>query len=65
MIKDVFVGSRQTYGTRRIKKQVERLYGLVISRRRIRKIMKKLGLNCKNKPGFRVLTTNSNHNYAI
>jgi len=27
--------------------------------------MKKLGFNCRNKRRFRVLTTNSNHNYAI
>lgn len=65
MIRDVFIDSRQTYGTRRIKKQLERLYGLVLSRRRIGKIMKKLGFNSKNKRRFRVLTTNSNHNYAI
>ena len=65
MIKNVFISSRQTYGTRRIKKQLERLYGLIVSRRRIGKIMKKLGLNSRNKRRFRVLTTNSNHNYAI
>ena len=35
IIEGVFVGSRQTYGTRRMKKQLERLYGLIISRRRI------------------------------
>ena len=44
---------------------MERLYGLIISRRRIGKIMMKLGLNSRNKRRFRVLTTNSNHNYAI
>lgn len=64
-IEGVFVGSRQTYGTRRIKKQLERLYGLIISRRRIGHIMKKLGLNTRNKRRFRVLTTDSNHSCAI
>ncbi len=64
-IKGVFIGSRQTYGTRRMKKQLERLCGLIISRRRIGRIMKKLGLNTRNKRRFRVLTTNSNHNYTI
>ncbi len=64
-IEGVFIGSRQTYGTRRMKKQLERLYGLIISRRRIGHIMKKLGLNTRNKRRFRVLTTDSNHNYAI
>ena len=65
MIQDTFISSRQTYGTRRIKKQLVYWYGLIISRRRIGCIMKKLGLNCRNKRRFRVLTTNSNHNYAI
>ena len=65
LIKDTFIGARQTYGTRRIKKKLEQLYGLVTSRRRIARIMKKLGLNTRNKRRFRVLTTNSNHNYAI
>jgi len=64
-IEDVFMGSRQTYGTRRMKKQLEYLYGVIVSRRRIGHIMKKLGLNTCNKRRFRVLTTDSNHNYAI
>jgi len=64
LIKDTFIGSRQTYGTRRIKKQLEKLYGLILSRRRIGRIMKKESLNSRNKRRFRVLTTNSNHNYA-
>jgi transposase InsO family protein len=65
LIKDTFIGSRQTYGTRRIKKQLEQLYGLIISRRRIGSIMKKQGLNSRSRRRFRVLTTDSNHNYAI
>jgi len=35
LIKDVFIGSCKTYGTRRFKKQIEQLYGLIVSRRRI------------------------------
>lgn len=65
MIKDIFLGTYQTYGTRRLKKRLEQLYGLIVSRRRIARIMKKLGLSCRNKRRFRVLTTNSNHTYAI
>lgn len=65
MIKDIFLATYQTYGTRRMKKRLEHLYGLMISRRRIGRIMKKLGLSCRNKRRFRVLTTNSNHTYAI
>lgn len=48
-----------------MKKRLEQLYGFIISRRRIARIMKKLGLSCRNKRRFRVLTTNSNHTYAI
>ena len=65
MIKDIFLSTYQTYGTRRMKKQLEHLYGLILSRRRIGRILKKLGLSCRNKRRFRVLTTNSNHTYAI
>jgi len=65
LVKDTFIGSRQTYGTRRLKKRLEGLYGLVLSRRHIGQIMKKQGLNTRNKRRFRVLTTDSNHNYAI
>jgi transposase InsO family protein len=65
LVKNVFITSRKTYGTRRIKKRLEQLYGLIISRRKIGKIMYKLGLKCLNKRRFRVQTTNSNHNYMI
>ena len=65
MIKEIFLSTYQTYGTRRMKKQLEHLYGLILSRRRIGRILKKLGLSCRNKRRFRVLTTNSNHTYAI
>ena len=65
MIQDIFLSTYQTYGTRRMKKRLEQLYGLIVSRRRIARIMKKLGLSCRNKRRFRVLTTNSNHTYAI
>ncbi len=65
LIKNIFEISNYTYGTRRIKQQLVKDYGLIVSRRRIGKIMKKLGLVCKNKKRFRIKTTNSNHNYSI
>ena len=65
LIKNIFETSNSTYGTRRIKHQLVKDYGLIVSRRRIGKIMKKLGLVCKNKKRFRVKTTNSNHNFLI
>lgn len=61
----VFKNSQQTYGARRIKKALERQFGWVVSRRRIGIIMKRLGLKAKTKRRFRVLTTDSNHNFAI
>jgi len=63
LIQEVFIESRQTYGTRRIKKRLEQLYGLIISRRRIGHIMKKLALNVLKKRRYRAQTTNSNHTY--
>ena len=49
LIKNIFEISMQTYGTRRIKNQLVKDYGVIVSRRRIGKIMKKFGLVCKNK----------------
>ena len=63
LIKEVFVQSRRTYGTRRIKKRLEQLYGLVLSRRRIGRIMKRLSLYVLKKRRYRAQTTNSNHTY--
>lgn len=65
LIKKAFYDSYQTYGTRRMKKELEYRYGLIMSRRKIGNIMRHLNLNTRAKKRFRVLTTNSNHNYAI
>lgn len=63
LITSVFMMSRQTYGTRRIKKHLEQQVGLIISRRRIGYIMKKENLSTRNRRRFRVQTTDSNHKY--
>ena len=65
LIQETFLTSRQTYGTRRLKKQLLKDHGLVLSRRRIAKVMKRLSLNTRARRKFRVSTTNSNHNYQI
>jgi len=65
LIQKTFVDSRETYGTRRIKKDLVQTHGLVISRRRIGKIMKHLQLKSRSKRKFRMLTTDSNHAHAI
>ncbi len=65
LIIKVFKESRETYGTRRIKKRLLQIEGLIISRRRIAKLMKRLGLRSRSKRKFRVTTTDSNHTHAI
>ncbi len=62
LIEIIFIQSRCKYGTRRLKDKLERLYGLIVSRRRIGNIMKDLNLVANKKKRFKVNTTDSNHN---
>ena len=43
LIEIIFLQSRQTYGTRRIKDKLLERYGVIVSRKRIRNILKQLG----------------------
>ena len=65
LIKDLFIHSRQTYGTRRLKESLVQNYGLVVSRKLITKMMRSQNLKVKMKRRFKVTTTNSNHNFTI
>ena len=65
LIEIIFIQGRCKYGTRRLKDKLERLYGLIISRRKIGNIMKDLNLIANKKRKFKVNTTNSNHNLPI
>ena len=65
LIEDIFEESKKTYGTRRIKRELTQTYGIIVSRRRVGKIMRKLTLVCKTKKRFRVRTTDSNHHFMI
>ncbi len=65
LIEDTFYISKQTYGQRRIKEALEKKYGVIISKRRIGKIMKSLNLIPKMRRKFKVNTTDSNHNLPI
>ena len=65
LIEIIFLQSRQTYGTRRIKDKLLERYGVIVSRRRIRNILKQLGLFVKMKRRFKVITTTSNHTLPI
>ncbi len=62
-IKKIFEDSYQSYGTPRIRQELKK-YGYFVSRRRISKLMKLLGLYVKRSYKFRVLT-DSNHKYPV
>jgi len=62
-VKRIFKKSRNTYGTRRIKKQLE-AEGLFISRQRIGRTMAEQGLVAKARRKTRA-TTNSNHDRPV
>ena len=63
LIKEIFIESRCSYGTRRIRSLLIR-QGLTISRRRVGKLMKIQGLRCRTKRKFR-LTTDSKHQLPV
>jgi putative transposase len=65
LIMDIFIASRKTYGTIRIKKSLLEEYGVIVSRRKISKIMRSLGLKSVHFKRKRQNTTDSNHNEAI
>jgi transposase InsO family protein len=62
-IQKIFQASYQSYGTPRIKKELEK-YGHFVSRKRISKLMKLLGLFVKRSYKIRGLT-DSNHKYPV
>ncbi|WP_188110032.1 IS3 family transposase [Sulfurimonas hydrogeniphila] len=65
LIEIIFMQGRENYGTRRIKDKLVQRYGFVVSRRRIGRIMRELGLVAKTKKRYRINTTNSNHNLPV
>lgn len=62
-IKQLFLESRCTYGTRRIRSLLVKS-GVVISRRRVGKLMKQQNLSCKTRRKFKV-TTDSKHQLPV
>ncbi len=62
-IKEIFIGGRCTYGSRRIRQKLLQL-GFSVSRRRIRRLMKAQNLICKTKRKFKI-TTNSKHKHPV
>lgn len=63
LIKKSFYEGRNTYGRKRIQDDLKD-WGEKISKRRIGKLMEKLGLRCKTRKKFKA-TTNSKHNEQI
>jgi len=63
LIKEIFRESRCSYGTRRIRRVLLKR-GIIISRRRVGKLMKQHGLTCKRKRKFKI-TTDSKHQLPI
>ena len=61
----VFNNSYCVYGTRRIKYKLYTDFGLVVSKRRIGKLMKQANIAVKTRKKFKIKTTDSNHNLAI
>ena len=65
LIEDIFYTSEQIYGQRRIKEALVNKHGVIVSKRRIGKIMKSLNLVPKMRRKFKVNTTDSNHSLPI
>ena len=62
-LKVLFEKSRGVYGTRRLKRLLAN-EGLIVSRRRIGRLLNQAGLYCQTKRRFKV-TTDSKHNQPI
>jgi transposase InsO family protein len=62
-IKEIFNESRQSYGSRRIVKQLQD-EGYQIGRFKVRRIMRQMGLKAKTPKRFK-LTTNSKHSFPV
>ena len=64
MIKTIFDDSKQVYGSYRIKAELER-QGVFISRPYVARLMKSMGLKSVLSKKFKVMTTDSRHDYPI
>jgi len=62
-IKEIFQKGRSNYGSRPIKKDLSR-NGVIISRKRVARLMNEAGLVCKTKRKFKV-TTDSRHDKQV
>ena len=63
-IEEIFIGSKGTYGSPRIVATLDER-GRQAKRKRVMKIMRKLGISAKNRKKRRAVTTDSRHDYPI
>ncbi len=63
-IKEIWEHSRETYGSARIQKQLER-EGIVLNRSYVAYLMREMGIKSVLSKRFKVVTTDSNHNLPI
>jgi len=64
LVKEIFIKSKRRYGILRIKAELKYDYGVIVSRKRIAKIMKYYNLKAKIKRRY-INTTDSKHNNEI
>lgn len=64
MIKTIFYESKQVYGSYRVKAELER-HGVFISRPYVARLMKSMGLRSVLSKKFKVMTTDSKHDYPV
>lgn len=62
-LKEIFAASKQSYGSRRLTKKLQK-EGFVVGRFRVRRLMLKFGLRCKQRRRFKV-TTDSQHSNPV
>jgi len=64
LIRSIAKASRHTYGSRRIKVVLQQSHGRIVSRRRIARMMREMGLKVGPRR-FRPQTTDSRHHYPV
>jgi transposase InsO family protein len=64
LIKDIWKRNRKTYGVRRILKEVKKI-DPTCGKRKVKKMMKILGIKGKQEKKFKIATTDSSHNESI
>ena len=64
LIRTIQKGNKGNFGTPRLKDRLKNVYGLVVNKKRIEKLLKKYGLNARRSKRF-IPTTDSKHNLPV